>query len=133
MDNRWSIERLRVGVSLVGSSAPLSPKRKGRVKGYFIRGPLPWAWLRTAREHGIAALYLGNALWCLCGQNKNALTFPVSNVKLRGLGISRQEKGRGLDALEAAGLIAVERRGKKSPLVTLLCADGQCPVTRDEI
>ena len=131
LDNRWSIERLRVDASLVGTSASLAPKRRGRVKGYFIRGPVPWAWLQAAREQGIAALYVGNALWCLCGQNKNALTFPVSNVKLRELGIDRYSKRRGLGALEAASLIAVERRGKKSPLVTLLCVDGQSVGTRD--
>ena len=41
--------------------------------------------------------------------------FEMGNIK-----VSRQVKRRGLAALEAAGLVSVERNLYKSPLITLL-------------
>ena len=43
----------------------------------------------------------------------------LSNVRLSDWGIRRRTKYRALIALESAGIIAVERRPRKNPLVTL--------------
>jgi hypothetical protein len=75
----------------------------------------------------LSAYVLGNALWYLCGRNHNKLTFSVSNMSLSPFGLTRQDKYRGLEALEGAGLIKVERSGKRSIKVTLLCAAGETP------
>jgi hypothetical protein len=43
----------------------------------------------------------------------------LATTEIRGFEISRNQKARALTALEAAGLVTVERRPRKSPLVTL--------------
>ena len=48
------------------------------------------------------------------------LTFPLPNGRLKKLGISRETKRRALQDLERAGLIVVERRPRKTPIVTLV-------------
>ena len=46
---------------------------------------------------------------------------PLSNAKLRSVGISRDAKVRALHHLEAVGMVSVDwRGGRKTPLVTLL-------------
>jgi DNA-binding transcriptional ArsR family regulator len=50
-------------------------------------------------------------------------TFIVSNLMLRDWGIQPDAKSRALRKLEMAGLITVERQGKRSPQVTLLVKD----------
>jgi hypothetical protein len=46
-------------------------------------------------------------------------TFPLANVRLKRVGVSRKIKARVLRDLERAGLIAVERRRGKTPTITL--------------
>jgi DNA-binding transcriptional ArsR family regulator len=53
---------------------------------------------------------------------KDITSVDVTNQALAALGVDRQTKYRALKSLEAAGLISVERRGKRSPHVTLLHA-----------
>jgi len=63
------------------------------------------------------------ALWHIKGLRK-ADTFIVSNLMLRDWGIHPDAKCRALRKLEKAGLIRAERRGKRSPLVTLVIDEG---------
>jgi DNA-binding transcriptional ArsR family regulator len=58
-------------------------------------------------------------LWHLRGLRRTD-SFVVSNVMAREWGIEPDAKGRALRKLENAGLVTVERRDKRSPLVTLL-------------
>ena len=48
-------------------------------------------------------------------------TFPLPNGRLTKQGADRRAKRRALANLEAAGLITVERKDGKTPVVTLLC------------
>jgi hypothetical protein len=48
------------------------------------------------------------------------LTFPVPNVWLKKRGIDRRAKYQALTKLAAAGLITVEWRCGRSPVVTLV-------------
>ena len=50
----------------------------------------------------------------------NRLQFDLANVALRERGISRHNKWTALRELETAGLVVVERRPRKSPVVHLL-------------
>jgi hypothetical protein len=50
-------------------------------------------------------------------------TVAVPNGALVNLGVSRKVKNMALRRLEAAGLIAIERRPRKTPKVTLLSYD----------
>jgi hypothetical protein len=47
-------------------------------------------------------------------------TFPVPNGKLQKIGVSRHAKRRALRELEAAGLITIERRHGKAPIVSVV-------------
>jgi hypothetical protein len=100
--------------------------RKGRraspVSGRFIAGPINAAWVIQAAPLGVKALLLGVVLWHLKGLRKSN-SFIVSNVTAREWGITPDAKSRGLLKLERAGLIGVQRRGKRSPQVTLLPAN----------
>jgi hypothetical protein len=61
------------------------------------------------------ALYLFHRHWLTRGK-----PIKVSNVALDGMGVARGTKWHGLLELERAGLIRIERRSRKSPLVTLI-------------
>lgn len=60
------------------------------------------------------------ALWYLSGLNRQARTVKLSGSVLREFGIERHAGYRGLGALEAAGLVIVERHPGRSPLVTII-------------
>lgn len=62
---------------------------------------------------------VGLALWHL-KKLRQSDTFTVSNLMLQEWDIRPDAKSRALRALERAGLIRVERRGKRSPRVTLV-------------
>jgi hypothetical protein len=47
-------------------------------------------------------------------------TVTLSNSRLQQLGVSRRSKYRALKLLEQCGLVAVVRKGKESPSVTVL-------------
>jgi DNA-binding transcriptional ArsR family regulator len=96
--------------------------RRGRqplpIRDKFIAGPVDVSWVCQASRLGVKTLLVGLALWHLKGLRRDN-SFLVSNMMLREWGIQPDAKGRALRALEKAGLIAIERRGKRSPRVTL--------------
>jgi DNA-binding transcriptional ArsR family regulator len=76
-------------------------------------------WLSQARKLGVTALWVGIVLWHLRGLRKSN-SFIVSNMMLRKWGVEPDAKTRALRKLEKAQLITVERRGRRSPRVTIL-------------
>ena len=65
------------------------------------------------------ALHVALALWYLAGlENRN--TVKPTWAVWRRFGVSPDASRRGLAALEAAGLVAVERHRGRCPLVTIL-------------
>jgi DNA-binding transcriptional ArsR family regulator len=60
---------------------------------------------------------------------RKADTFIVSNLMVQGWGIQPDAKSRALRALEKAGLIRIERCGKRSPRVTLVVASNPAILT----
>jgi hypothetical protein len=77
-------------------------------------------WIARAHKCGGKAGLIGIILWHLSGMNRNARAIIVSNVETIRWGVDRFAKGRALKALAHAGLITIERSGKRSPLVTIL-------------
>ena len=130
MRNKWDPESLRLDSSLVGRVKP-KPRRMGKVRGAFLKGPIPVAWLGTAKKNGISALSVGLALWHILGMRKGQLTFPVSNLELARWDVDRKTKYRGLRSLEQAGLISTRQQGRRSVEVTILCAAGEAPGERE--
>jgi hypothetical protein len=94
-------------------------RRASSVKGKFIAGPVDVVWLSQARKLGVTALWVGLGLWFLRGLRRSN-SFTVSNLMMRELGVHPDAKTPALRVLEEAGLIAIERRGKRSPRVTLI-------------
>ena len=95
-----------------------------RVQAEFIKGPIPLAWLSAAAElPGKAALAIGLALWFERGRRKSDEVLLTAAICER-FGLDRKGKYRGLAALEEAGLVAVERRPNRNPVVTILEAAG---------
>ena len=96
-----------------------SGRRVSPGQGEFIMGPIDVAWVRQAAQLGVTTLLVGLALWYLKGL-RNANTFIVSNLMVGEWNIQPDAKSRALRKLEKAGLISIERRGKRSPLVSLV-------------
>jgi hypothetical protein len=94
-------------------------RRASPIRGKFIAGPIDVAWVVQAKRLGATPLLVGLALWHL-RKLRQADTFTVSNLMLQEWGIQPDAKSRALRALERACLIRVERRGKRSPHVTLI-------------
>jgi hypothetical protein len=117
----WDPSSLRLDQTRVAQLN--SRRRRGRqpssIRNKFIKGPLDFVWLSEARQLGVTALWVGLGLWFLRGlRHSNSLI--VSNLTMREWGVRPDAKARALRALERAGLIRVERRGKRSPQVTLV-------------
>ena len=92
------------------------PPRHGP-KCEFLRGPIPLSWLSPAARLSGKALAL--ALWFQCGR-KNCREVSLSGQILERFSVSRKAMYRGLEALKAAGLVAVVKRPGKNPTVTIL-------------
>lgn len=84
----------------------------------FLKGPVPWRWVEAAARLPGKALAVGLAAWREAGCRR-ARSVPLN---LSALAVPRRTAQRGLDALEGAGLVAVDRRRGRPPLVTLLDA-----------
>ena len=88
-------------------------------KSRFVKGPLQLEWIATAARLRGSALSVGIRLWFLAGLNRS------STVTLAGMaefGVTRWSAQRALKDLEQAGLVAVERRAGRKPIVTIPCA-----------
>jgi DNA-binding transcriptional ArsR family regulator len=94
-------------------------RRVSPIRGKFIAGPIDVSWVVQASRLGVKALLVGLALWHL-KKLRQADTFIVSNLMVQDWGVQPDAKRRALRALEKAGLIRIERQGKRSPRVTLV-------------
>jgi hypothetical protein len=116
----WDLSRLRL--DRVPPSHFQSGTHQGRqaspIKGKFVKGPIDVTWLCRASRLGVKALLVGLALWHIKGLRK-ADVFIVSNLMLREWDVQPDAKQRALRKLEGAGLIRIERRGRRSPQVAL--------------
>ena len=89
----------------------------------FLKGPIPLNWISTAARLPGKSLHVGIAVWFTASLAKSA-TVPLSNLASLPFGLDRNAKYRALAWLEEAGLISVERRLGRSPVVTLLEING---------
>lgn len=96
-----------------------SKPTRGRIKGLFLKGPIPWEWLvKTMRLPG-KALHVALILWQEAGFRR------VKTVKLRTsvvdkVGFSRRSARRALKQLESAGLIETEPKPGQLTTVRIL-------------
>ena len=104
-----------------GMTAPLKAKRKPprTWKGAFLRGPIPWAWVRTAMALPGRALAVGLIFWREAGC-RNAMTIRLTLARLTESGIHPSAGRRAVRTLEAAGLISINRQPGRALEVTIL-------------
>jgi hypothetical protein len=94
------------------------PTRERRKAGQYIP-PVSLAWFDRACVLPGKALAVGLVLWRLA-RLKKTNNVVLTNAALKRHGLSRWVKCPALQALERAGLVAVRRRPKRSPEITLL-------------
>jgi hypothetical protein len=78
-------------------------------------------WQRAWDIPGQMVLRVALVIRHLKGLNRGKrISFPFSNVEAARWGISRQNKHVCLNALEAAGLIVVQRKRGHAPVITVI-------------
>jgi hypothetical protein len=119
-------DRLRLHLSRQEERSPANEKRTAvfpktrRVNGEFVKGPLPLDWLSSAcKLRGKSPLTVALAILFEVGRRKSNQIVLTTAICER-FGVNRKAKYRGLSALEAAGLILVNRRPRKNPIITVL-------------
>jgi hypothetical protein len=80
---------------------------------------IPIGWLSAAARLPGKSLHTGVALWCEAG-SATSKTIPLSNVFSLDFGVDRNAKYRALTWLERAGLVTVERKLGRAPVVTIV-------------
>jgi len=105
----WYLRRRRE----LEAAAPVKRKKTET----FVKVPMWWfaaAAKATNTPRALVCIELLYASW-----KAGSLTFPLPNGRLKIQGVSRETKRRALADLEQAGLITVERRARKTVIVTL--------------
>ncbi len=114
-------------IQLPVQTRPASPGRHagrpGRVPGYFLKGPVPLAWLASAATLRGRALTIGVLVWFMVGM-KRATVVTIPGAWLVEFGLNRFAFYRGLAALERQGLVDVDRRRGAMPKITLVVGGG---------
>ena len=111
MLNDWAKKRL----SELEAAAPVKRTNK---KDVFVQVPLRWfgaATRATRSPQAFVSVWLLHLAW-----KAKSSTFPVPNDQLGQRGVDRYAKYRALARLERAGLIIVDRRVRKTLIVTLV-------------
>jgi hypothetical protein len=128
-EDELDIEALRI----VGHQDPVDarPRRVLRYRRgeWFLRGPIPLAWLSDAAAQPGKALAVALEIWLWAGIKKSrVVSISLSHLRIDP-DASRSSASRGLRALERASLVAVRRDPGKKPEVTLLEKARQSPTT----
>lgn len=119
MDPRFDPNQLRLppGAVAPGTGSKRLPRhRRGQ---RFLRGPIPLSWLSPACRLGGKAVHVALAVWFTAGMKRNR-EVPVSLSQGSVFGFDRFAGSRGLAALERAGLVSVNRRLGRKPIITIL-------------
>ena len=114
MENDFDLDNLRINRGQV----LVHPQRARRRRQQFIMVPMTWAdRLGTARYAATfkVAHRLLREHWRGGGR-----PIQLANVALARNGVSRHQKWRALLELERLGLVQIERRARKSPIVAVI-------------
>jgi hypothetical protein len=112
-------------------SNPTKPRPKTVIPKHqrgemFVRGPIPFDWLRLALAIGGKAGNLAWAIWWRAGiEQQNPIKLTVRT--LRDFHVSPRTARRLLLDFEKAGLLQLDRKRGRGPLVTLLDPTHQKP------
>jgi hypothetical protein len=114
----FDVEALRVDPASPNLQPKAAPRKASKWQKLFVR--VPWAWvdrLKDARHISTyrVALHVLYEFWRNGGR-----AILLSNAALNEANVPRWAKWDALRELEGLGLVAVERRPRKSPVVRLL-------------
>ena len=121
MNDKFNPDRLVYRTPYVKKKSCVLPPRH-KPGELFLRGPIPFTWLAAAAHQPGKSLHVGLGLWFLAGIKKSR-EIALSGSVLRVLGVNRHSGYRGLNWLEQAGLVRVDRHPGRNPIVTLLKLD----------
>jgi hypothetical protein len=117
-DDPFDLERLTLSAEMVRQHRATVPRKIQRRRHHFIRFPWTWADKLTKARHISTyrvALHLLYQHWKTGGG-----PIQLANGSLATEGVERRQKWRALRELEQLGLIAVKRRPRKSPQITVI-------------
>lgn len=114
------LNRLRIRQDLARTRKIKLPRHKSG--DHFLKGPIPLVWLEAAARLPGKSLHAGIALWYAAGLT-NCASVPLSNISGFRFGLDRNAKYRALGWLESAGLVTVERKLGRAPVVTILACE----------
>jgi hypothetical protein len=117
MTDELEIEKLRLLVNIVvPERRAIEPRKLEKRRKHFVR--VPWHWVEALKgatgQTCLLALHLLYLHW-----KGNCAPIKLANGMLEIDGINRWSKWRALSELERRGLVTVERRRSRSPLVTV--------------
>lgn len=96
--------------------------KRQRQDARYLRGPVPLEWLGKASTLPGKALAVALMVWYWRGLTGET-TVKICPESLPAFKLSRFAVQRGLQALESAGLITVQRHRGRCPVVTLTAID----------
>ena len=115
----------RLGRPLDFAALPKSRRLPRHSRGQkFLWGPIPWSWIEAAMRLPGRSSDVGIILWQVAGMRKNRIV-RFEHKAARSVGIERRAVSRALASLENAGLVEVERKPGRCPVVTLLDLNAQ--------
>jgi DNA-binding transcriptional ArsR family regulator len=120
----YNLANLRVPQVKINACPDLEQRsaKPNKQKSHYLRGPLPLAWWgRACLLHGPKILPVALSIWFLAGLRGRKTNLELTGTTLeRFAAEGRSSKSRALKTLEMAGLIRVERRQGKNPIVEIL-------------
>jgi hypothetical protein len=88
----------------------------------YLKGPIPMSWIIRASSLPGKAWHVGTALWFWAGIT-GSKTVTLTRKRLRHCGLHPETARQRLGDLERTGLVRIERRGRRSPIVTILAEE----------
>ena len=122
-EENFDPEKFRIPPEQQSEIGPAEPKpKRHRQRGKFVQVPELWReQLCTIRAHGSTyrvAMHLLHEAW----RTGNRVV-KLTNVALTEVGVGREGKAIALRELRKTGLIAVEQRPRRNPIVTVRFVD----------
>jgi hypothetical protein len=114
----FDVSALRVDPADSGFVIKATGSRKAKWQRKFIR--VPWEWVDRLKTTNRGSTYRLALLLIYEYWRTGGRPIRLSNAMLAGDGVTRKSKWRALRELEQLELVKIERRPRKSPVVTLL-------------
>ena len=120
-DDPFDLANLRLTPEAVAAMSRAATAKQARAQPKRQRQQfvmVPWVWVESLKEARHVATYR-LALFVLYQHWKTNKPVLASNVALKALGVPRRSKYRAIRELERLGLIRVEWRRRRSPVITV--------------